>query len=350
MGNARSAHSRHAAVAFFFCHKTMSNTHQHSGLPREDYAHHEHAHHHGHGHHHDVAPDRLGIAFLLNFCFTIIELIGGWLTQSTAIMADAVHDLGDSLALGSAWLLQRLGKRSKATPAFTYGLKRASLFSALLNAIILVIASIWVLSEAIQRLQNPVMPMTEGMFALALLGISVNGYAAYKLHGGESLNEKVMNWHLLEDVLGWVAVLIVSVVLYFVDWPILDPLLSIAFTLFILVNVVRMLWATGRLFFQATPDHKLLHDIQTALLALPQTQALHHLHLWSLDGEHHVLTAHVVVGNDLTIDDYQAIKTQLHAALAQFRLAHTTIEIELDNENCRDGRHRHDTNHPGFNG
>ncbi|ROT44846.1 cation diffusion facilitator family transporter [Pusillimonas sp. NJUB218] len=320
-------------------------------MDHDHHHHNDHTHHHGnsHGHHHDVAPDRLGIAFLLNFCFTIIELIGGWLTQSTAIMADAVHDLGDSLALGSAWLLQRLGKRSKATLTFTYGLKRASLFSALLNAIILIIASIWVLSEAIHRLQNPIMPVTEGMFALALLGISVNGYAAYKLHGGESLNEKVMNWHLLEDVLGWVAVLIVSVVLYFFDWPILDPLLSIAFTLFILINVVRMLWATGRLFFQATPNRKLLHDIQTALLALPQTQGLHHLHLWSLDGEHHVLTAHVVVGNDLSIDDYQVVKTQLHAALAQFRLAHTTIEIELDNENCRDDGHHQDTRHPGVN-
>ncbi len=314
--------------------KTPHTQHDHNGPPPASH-HHAHGHGHSHGHHHPVSPDRIGIAFLLNFAFTIIELIGGWLTQSTAIMADAVHDLGDSLALGSAWVLQRLGKRS-ATHEFTYGFRRLSLFSALLNGLILTGASIWILTESIQRLQNPIMPMTEGMFALALLGIAVNGYAAYKLSGGTTMNEKVMNWHLLEDVLGWVAVLVVSIVLHFVHWPILDPLLSIAFTLFILVNVVKTLWATGKLFFQATPNPQLLHDIRTTLLALPATQSVHHLHLWSLDGDQHVLTAHVVVHNTKTMSDYDELKQHLQAALARFNLAHTTIEIELESENCRD--------------
>ena len=295
---------------------------------------------HGHHHHHHHAPEegsekRIALAFFLNLIFSIIEFIGGMLTQSTAIMADAVHDLGDSLSIGTAWILQRLGKKSPDY-TFTYGYRRLSLFGAALNGLILIAGSGWVLYEAFSRLQDPIMPVTEGMFLLAILGVCVNGYAAYRLSKGQTLNERVLNWHLIEDVLGWVAVLILSIILHFFHWPILDPLLSIAFTSFILVNVVRMLWSTGKLFFQAVPDTQLLHAIRQALLALPDTQAVHHLHLWSLDGEKHVLTAHVVVQGETSISDYQNIKSNLKIALEQFNLFHTTIEIELSQEDCRD--------------
>jgi cobalt-zinc-cadmium efflux system protein len=189
------------------------------------------------------------LAFFLNVAFTIIEFIGGWLTNSTAIMADAVHDLGDSLSIGSAWLLNYLGKKVP-NDEFTYGYRRLSLLGALLNSLVLLAGSVWILGESIPRLADPVMPMAEGMLALAVLGVTVNGYAAYKLSHGTTLNERVLNWHLLEDVLGWVAVLIVAVVLQFVEWPVLDPLLSIGFTLFILFNVVRNLKDTAKLFFR----------------------------------------------------------------------------------------------------
>lgn len=293
-----------------------------------------------HGHHHHHTPEqssekRIALAFFLNLFFSIIEFIGGMLTQSTAIMADAVHDLGDSLSIGTAWVLQRLGRKSPDY-TFTYGYRRLSLLGAAINGVILLAGSAWVLYEAFNRLNNPVMPVTEGMFLLAILGVCVNGYAAYRLNEGQTLNERVLNWHLIEDVLGWMAVLILSIVLHFFHWPILDPLLSIAFTLFILVNVARMLWSTAKLFFQAVPDAKLLHNIRQALLGLPGTQAVHHLHLWSLDGEKHVLTAHVVVQANTSISDYQNIKTGLKVALEQFSLSHTTIEIELSQEDCRD--------------
>ena len=294
---------------------------------------------HGHHHHHHASEQssekRIALAFFLNLFFSIIEFIGGILTQSTAIMADAVHDLGDSLSIGTAWVLQRLGRKS-ANYTFTYGYRRLSLFGAALNGLILLAGSAWVLNEAFNRLNNPIMPVTEGMFLLAILGVCVNGYAAYRLSKGNTLNERVLNWHLIEDVLGWCAVLILSIVLHFFHWPILDPLLSIAFTLFILVNVARMLWSTAKLFFQAVPDTQLLHDVRQTLLSLPGTQAVHHLHLWSLDGEKHVLTAHVVVQADTSITDYQNIKADLQIALAQFNLSHTTIEIELSQEDCRD--------------
>ena len=310
---------------------------------------HQHGHHHHHGHHHASSDDeiskRIGWAFFLNLGFTVIEFIGGWLTNSTAIMADAVHDLGDSLSIGSAWVLNKVGNK-KADARFTYGYKRLSLLGALINGVVLIVGSIWVLSTALPRLADPVMPHTEGMLALAILGVAVNGYAAYRLSRGKTLNERVLNWHLLEDVLGWVAVLIVALVMQFVDWPILDPLLSIGFTLFILFNVLRTLRTTLQLFTQAVPDSGLLEQIRDVLKGVEGVQDLHHVHLWSLDGEHHVLTAHIVVCDAGVLPGYDQLKSRLRIALRPFHLAHTTLEIELTEEICRDRPNdRHDHHH-----
>ncbi|RZQ55770.1 cation transporter [Pseudidiomarina tainanensis] len=300
------------------------------------------------GHHHDhskdMASERLGWAFLLNFCFTIIEFIGGVLTNSTAILADAVHDLGDSLSLGMAWILNKLG-RKRANNQFTYGYRRLSLAGAFINAVVLIIGSTWVLVEAIPRLWNPQMPMADGMIALAVLGIAVNGFAAFKLSKGKSLNERVINWHLMEDVLGWVAVLIVGIVLLFVDWPILDPLLSIAFTVFILFNVIRNLHETARLFFQAAPDNGTVEAVTTTLKQLPNVVDVHHLHFWSLDGEHHVLTAHLVLDEDIESEQRRLLKEAIDKALLPYQLSHTTIELELPGEVCRDEGAHHDHHH-----
>ncbi|WP_218310386.1 cation diffusion facilitator family transporter [Alteromonas antoniana] len=286
------------------------------------------------GHSHSHSSEKIGWAFFLNFGFTIIEFIGGWLTNSTAIMADAVHDLGDTLSIGSAWFLNKLGTKS-ATKEFTYGYRRLSLLGALINGIVLIVGSAWIFYEAVPRLSNPEMPETEGMIALAILGVLVNGFAAYKLHGGKSLNEKVLNWHLLEDVLGWVAVLIVAIVMQFKDWPILDPILSIGFTLFILFNVIRNLLSTAKLFFQASPDNSLLQNVTDKLLELDAVSDLHHLHIWSLDGEHHVATVHVVSQFESKAE-YLELKESVSNALQEFELSHTTIEIELTSEECRD--------------
>ena len=199
---------------------------------------------------------RIGWAFFLNVGFTIIEFIGGWLTNSTAIMADAVHDLGDSLSIGLSWLLNKLSIK-RANDSFTYGYQRLSLLGALINSIVLIAGSIWVLGEAVPRLSDPPMPN--------------------------------------EDVLGWFAVLIVAIVLMFADWPILDPILSIGFTLFILINVAKNLIVTIRIFLQAAPDKALIESIVGELTSLKGVSKIHHIHLWSLDGESHVLTAHLVL-------------------------------------------------------
>jgi cobalt-zinc-cadmium efflux system protein len=288
-----------------------------------------------HTHHHHESSNRIGWAFVLNFCFTIIEFIGGWLTNSTAIMADAVHDLGDSLSIGMAWIFNRISHKP-SNLSFSYGYQRLSLLSALINALVLVLGSIWVMSEALPRLLNPVMPDAQGMIGFALLGVVVNGFAAYKLSKGSTLNERILNWHLIEDVLGWIAVLVVSIVLLFWELPILDPLLSIFFTLFILFNVVKNLKLTLKIFMQAVPDEKLNVDIQKTLLSIPHVTSLHHFHLWSLDGEQHVLTAHLVLESSIDSDIQSIIKHQINDKLKQYDLSHTTVELEQPLENCRD--------------
>ena len=300
----------------------MSSNHSHSHTPTNENG--------------DTSSKRIAWVFFLNFAFTVIEFIGGWLTNSTAIMSDAVHDLGDTLSIGSAWILNKLGKK-KATDDFSYGFRRLSLYGAIINSLVLIGGSAFVLSEAIPRLFDPVMPDATGMLGLAILGVTVNGFAAYRLSAGQSLNEKVLNWHLLEDVLGWVGVLIVSIVLMFAELPILDPLLSIAFTLFILVNVSRNFWTTLKLFAQSTPDATLGKNIGSALKDIEGINNVHHLHLWSLDGENHVLTAHLTLKEALDSSAQMQLKEHINTALEHFHLQHTTIELEWPDEICRDG-------------
>ena len=291
-----------------------------------------------HDHQHDhknSSSNRIGWAFFLNVSFTIIEFIGGLLTNSTAIMADAVHDLGDSLSIGLAWLLNKLGSK-EPNGLFSYGYQRFSLLGAMINGLVLIAGSLWVLNAAIPRLFEPQQPHAVGMFWLAILGVVVNGYAAFKLSHGKTLNERVLNWHLLEDVLGWVAVLIVAVTLMFVDWPILDPLLSIGFTLFILVNVVRNFIEAISLLMQGTPSGSLHSRVVEALLEIEHVEETHHVHLWSLDGESHVLTAHLRL--DKTVDSMRQkeMKAEIGKVLDPFSFLHTTIEFEFPDEYCRD--------------
>jgi len=288
-----------------------------------------------HDHHHHSASERIGWAFALNFGFTIVEFIGGYLTNSTAIMADAVHDLGDCLAIGSAWVLNKISDK-EASHHYSYGYRRFSLLGALINGVVLVLGAMWILSEAVPRLAHPEMPNATGMLGLAILGVAVNGYAAYKLSHGKTLNERMLNWHLLEDVLGWVAILVLSLVLMVVELPILDPLLSIGFTLFILFNVVKTLIETLRLFLQATPDRELRSQIQDDLQAIDHVSDIHHLHLWSLDGEHHVLTAHLILNQHYTQPELVSLKADIATAMAKYQLSHTTIELEFPDEFCRD--------------
>ncbi|MGB7117680.1 MAG: cation diffusion facilitator family transporter [Anaerolineales bacterium] len=285
-----------------------------------------------HDHSNDSTGD-LRLTFFLNLSFTIIEIAGGIWTNSLAILSDAIHDLGDSLSLGMAWYLETYARKDK-DKKYSYGYRRYSLLSALINTVVLIVGSVFILSRAVTRLFNPEPVDAKGMILFAVLGIIVNGLAMLRLRGGKSLNAQVVAWHLIEDVLGWVAVLIMSIVLLFTDLYILDPIFSILITSFVLFNVIKNLRKTLALFLQAVPENMDLEMIENRLLAIDNVCSSHHTHIWSMDGEHHVLTTHLVVEEDTSQDEVLCIKEDINQLSKEMDFLHTTVEIEYGDEKC----------------
>jgi cobalt-zinc-cadmium efflux system protein len=289
-----------------------------------------------HAHHHDeLSSDSKSIrlAFVLNLSFALIEIVGGIWTNSLAILSDALHDFGDSLSIGISWFLDRYSHK-KEDRSYTYGYRRFSLLAALINTIVLLVGAFIILSQAIPRLMEPQHSNAQGMVVLALVGILVNGVAVLRLKEGRSMNMRVLTWHLLEDVLGWVAVLVVSVIMLFADIHILDPILSILVIIYVLVNVVRNLKKTLAIFLQGTPEGIDLAVIQKHVESLPEVRSTHHLHAWSLEGENHVLTLHVVVDEGVERKEVIELRAKIRGVLASIGLKHSTIEIEYGENDC----------------
>lgn len=294
-----------------------------------------HDHNHGApGHHHHGTIKNIRAAFFLNLAFTIIEIIGGFLTNSTAILADAVHDLGDSFALAQAWYFERISLRQESS-AYTYGFRRFSLLGALISTLLLLTSSLYVLSEAIPRLISPEHSHAGGMMFLAVIGVTVNGYAMFKLVGEKGMNARTISLHLLEDVLGWVAVLVVAVILYFKDIHILDPILAILITLYILTSIVKNIKAMLPVFLQAAPEDIDIDIIRNKISEIEHVHSAHHIHVWSLDGEHAVFSVHLVADKNLTPGQYAELKQNVRNLVHHYGIYHSTVEIELPEEACR---------------
>lgn len=289
-----------------------------------------HHHHHNHGNNSDK---NLRAAFFLNLGFTILEIFGGLYVNSVAIISDAVHDLGDSLSLGLAWYLNKKSQK-EANSKFSFGYSRFSLLGALINSLVLIIGSVFVINEAVKRLITPETSEANGMIVFAIIGVVVNGYAAWKLSSGKSLNERVVSWHLLEDVLGWVAVLIVAITLKFYNSPYLDPALSLLITAYILWNVIKRLRETIYLFLQGVPQELDLEKIREQILQVENVTSQHHTHIWSLDGEKNVITTHLVVKQSATLQDIVEVKRKVKEILFQHPIEHATIEVEFQDEDC----------------
>lgn len=305
--------------------------HKHDRHSHDRGSHDHHGHHHVHGA--GAATGNIKVALLLNLGFAIIEAVGGWLTGSIAIMTDALHDFGDSLALGFALVMERLaGRLSNAQ--FSYGYRRLSLLSALFTAVFLIVGSAVMLAHAVPRLLNPVQPHAGGMLALSLLGIAVNGYAAWRLHKGSTMNERVVSWHMLEDLLGWVVIFVSSIVMMFVSIPILDPVLSIIFVVFIMIGTVRSLRETLHLFLQGVPRTFDIAQLKADILGVPRVKSVHDLHFWSLDGSNHVLTAHIVVHRETLAPEMESVKQEIRSVVARRGRIHVTLEIEPDGGDC----------------
>jgi cobalt-zinc-cadmium efflux system protein len=292
---------------------------------------------HDHSHHnHQKTPStkNIKVAFFLNLIFSIVELIGGLWTNSIAILSDALHDFGDSLSLGISWYFQHISKKGR-DKEFSYGYARFSVAGAVINSVVLIIGSIYILTESIPRLFDPQNPNGEGMIYLALGGIFFNGLAAWRLHGGDTLNERAVYLHLLEDILGWVATLIAAIAIQFWSLPILDPLLALGIAAFILFNVYGNLKKAAKIILQGTPEEIDIDKVNAVLKSLPDVKEVHDCHVWSLDGQFHVLSVHLVMNSEHSMASLAQITKDAKHELLHLKVDHATIEFELDEEDCK---------------
>lgn len=314
-----------------------THSHDNHGHKHEQDDGHDHDHNHDHGgglHVHPVVKN-MGVALVLNVLFTIVEFIGGLYTNSVAILSDAIHDLGDSIAIGAALVLEKYSVQGR-TSTFSYGKRRFSTLAALLTSLILVGGSIVILTEAIPRFFAVEAVKTTGVLWLAAGGILFNGLAMLRLRSGRqgSLNQQAVMLHLLEDVLGWVAVLLGAVVMHFTQWYWIDPLLSAGIALFVLYNASRNIVATLRIFLQAAPVSVNIQAIVAELKKLPGVTGVHDVHLWSMDGEKNILSLHLVVNKSVDMAGANQLLQQARAITWTQNVQHPTIQVETEEVPC----------------
>lgn len=291
------------------------------------------------------------IAFLLNLSFSIFEFIGGTLTGSVAIASDAIHDLGDAMSIGLAYLLERKSKE-KPNKTYTYGYARYSVLGSFITTMILIFGSAFVIYRAVERLFHPEVINYNGMIIFAIFGVVMNVAAAYVTRDTSSLNQKAVNLHMIEDVLGWIVVLIGSIVMKFTNFIAIDSILSLIVAGYILYNAIGNLNAVLNLFLEKSPENIKIDEIKSHLLELDGVKDIHHIHFWSLDGNNHFITMHVV-----TCVEGDIIKERIREELKELGICHATLELERPGEICEhdecelefevDTHHHHHHHHHG---
>ena len=289
-------------------------------------------HHHGHSHMHTHGVSgNIAVAFFLNLAFSILEFAGGAFVNSIAIISDAVHDLGDAMVIGVSYFLER---KSAKDPDLrhSYGYRRYSVLGAVITTCVLIAGAVIVVATAIPRLIEPEPANYDGMIVFAIFGIAVNGFAAWRTSGGGSLNQRAVNLHMLEDVLGWVAVLIGAVVMRFTGWAIIDPILSICIACFIGYNAISNMRAALPIFLERTPVGMDVDGLMDGIVdEIEGVFGIHHLHVWSIDEELAVATLHAVAVDGA---DLPAVKQGIKEYLAEHGVAHSTVEMENIGEDC----------------
>ena len=274
------------------------------------------------------AEKNILIAFFLNFIFSIFELVGGSIIGSVAIVSDALHDIGDAISIGCAFLLERKSKK-QPDEIYTYGYRRFSVMGSLITTVILLLGSIVVIYNAIIRIFNPVDIDYNKMIIFAVIGSIVNFAAAMFTKDSHSLNQKAVNLHMLEDVLGWIVVLIGAIVMRFTDFKIIDPLLSIGVSVFILINAAKNFKQIENLFLERVPDGIEIEKLKEHILKIDGVKDTHHIHVWSIDGYNNYATMHIV-----TDEEGSKVKEKIRKELKEYNIKHVTLELESGAEHC----------------
>ncbi len=270
------------------------------------------------------------IAFLLNLIFSVFEFIGGILTGSVAILSDAVHDMGDAASIGASYFLERKSKK-QPDAAHTYGYARYSVLGSVITTLILLCGSVLVIYNAIGKIINPTQIHYDGMILFAIVGVVVNTCAAFFTREGGSLNQRAVNLHMLEDVLGWIVVLLGAVIMRFTDFAIIDPLMSIGVAVFILIHAIRNLKSALDVFLEKTPCGVDIEEICHHLSQMEGVLNVHHIHIWSMDGQNNYATMHIVANGNP-----HEIKEQVRQELSAHGICHATLELETENEHCHE--------------
>lgn len=268
-------------------------------------------------------------AFILNLGFSIFEFFGGIFTNSVAILSDSIHDMGDALSIGIAFFLEKKSKK-KPDNNYTYGYIRYSVLGGLITTIILLVGSILVIYNAIGRIINPVEVDYHGMIIFAIVGVVLNFIAAYLTKEGDSINQKSVNLHMLEDVLGWIIVLLGAIIMNFTNITIIDPIMSIGVALYILINTIKNLKQILDLFLEKTPKNIDIEHLKEHLKEIENVEDIHHIHVWSIDGYNNYATMHIVTKSD----NIKEVKNKIREELEEHGICHAILETE--DESCED--------------
>ena len=268
------------------------------------------------------------VAFFLNLSYAIVEFIAGGIFGSSAVLADSVHDLGDAIAIGISALLETISNREEDRQ-YTLGYKRFSLLGALVTAVILITGSILVILENIAKIFHPQSVNDEGIFWLGIIAITINVLASLVIRKGQTKNESILSLHFLEDTLGWVAVILMAIVLRFTDWYILDPLLSIAISFFILSKALPRFWSTLKIFLDAVPEGVDIQKIKTDLAELDHVASINQLNLWTMDGLEKNAIVHVCLKE---MEHMETCKESIRIFLKDCGFQNITIEVDVDLE------------------
>ncbi len=271
------------------------------------------------------------IAFILNISFSIFELIGGFFTNSIAIFSDAIHDLGDALSIGISFVLEKKSKK-KPDEKYTYGYARYSILGALITTMVLTIGSIFVILGGINRIIVPEKINYNGMIIFAIFGVIVNFLAAYFTKEGESINQKAVNLHMLEDVMGWIIVLIGSILMKYTDISIIDSIMSIGVAIYILINAFKNFKEILDLFLEKLPKNISIEEVKKHLNNIKDVIGVHHIHIWSIDGNTNYATLHIVTESKNICE----LKGKIKDELKNLGISHTTIEIEGKDDKCNE--------------
>lgn len=266
------------------------------------------------------------LAFLLNLSFAIVEFIAGGIFGSSAVLADSVHDFGDAIAIGISAFLESISNR-KEDSHYTLGYKRFSLLGAMVTAVILMTGSGMVILENMVKLFHPQPVNEEGLLWLGIIAISVNILASLVIRKGQTKNESILSLHFLEDTLGWLAVILMAIVLRFTDWYILDSLLSLAISFFILSKAIPRFWSTLKIFLDAVPEGVDIKQVKNDLEQLDNVTSINQLNLWTMDGLEKNAIVHVCLEH---VKHMEVCKESIRDLLKESGFQNVTIEVDED--------------------